>query len=331
MLAREYKETLQRSILDVLWRKWSQLGVLGYSESKSNGAVTDPEALLIFSAAFCRYDQRLYDLIADWLMRYGSLINLVRLKSLLRKTEYSDSASLGYWAELCVRQGQTRWKSIAKLLCPPPVESPMAMFTTPLAEESVYIGLPDETALRFGFLRTPYSKSNKVLNTIPQTDATLLLTLRGHYGVCSRAEVMLMIALSGGCSMQKIVQLSGYTWPTVTELIEELRISGVVTVVNIGNKAPCYVLSEAAKWKRFYNIDTACFPLWSNIFDALGMLWKTVFNPRLEGLSEFTFRGELARIWQTKLQALLLQAEYLPLRDADIGSPDGVAKLVACL
>ena len=63
MSATEYKKALLDAILSLLWRQWTGLGVLGYGQPLHNDTFADPEALLITSAKFARYDQRLYDLL----------------------------------------------------------------------------------------------------------------------------------------------------------------------------------------------------------------------------------------------------------------------------
>lgn len=97
MSVNKFKSDLLDSILELLWRQWTQLGVAGAVNSKDDW-VLDPEALLIFSAHFARYDQRLYDLVIDWLQCNGESINLPRLKALLKRFDHADRKSLGFIA-----------------------------------------------------------------------------------------------------------------------------------------------------------------------------------------------------------------------------------------
>ena len=50
-------------MLELLWRQWGRLGVLGSVGGNGTRMVLDPEALLVFTAWFGRNDQRLY---AGW-------------------------------------------------------------------------------------------------------------------------------------------------------------------------------------------------------------------------------------------------------------------------
>ncbi len=79
-----FSEDLRRSVVDLLWRQWSALGVAGQFAPGGVAAV-DPEALLLVSTVFARHDARLFDEIADWLQQNGDWINLLRMARLQRE------------------------------------------------------------------------------------------------------------------------------------------------------------------------------------------------------------------------------------------------------
>ena len=91
----KFKQELLNAILELLWKQWTQLGVAGTVNSNDN-FVLDPEALLIFSAHFGRFDQRLYNLVIDWLQCNGESINLPRLKALMKRVPHADRKSIGF-------------------------------------------------------------------------------------------------------------------------------------------------------------------------------------------------------------------------------------------
>ena len=70
MSVNKFKQELLNAILELLWKQWTLLGVAGQINAHDN-FVLDPEALLIFSAHFAKFDQRLYDLVIDWLQCNG--------------------------------------------------------------------------------------------------------------------------------------------------------------------------------------------------------------------------------------------------------------------
>ena len=114
MSAKEYKNSFFDAVLSLLWQHWSLLGVPGQISAKENEFVLDPEALLLFSTEYARYDQRLYDQILDWLQMHSSLINIQRLKALNTKCKFKNTASLGYMAAVVAETEPTRWAKPAK-------------------------------------------------------------------------------------------------------------------------------------------------------------------------------------------------------------------------
>ena len=82
MSVNEFKIRLFRAILDLLWRQWSSLGIPGQIAGNGRDYVIDPEMLLLFSARFCRFEPRLYDLVTEWLQINESRINLSRKDAL---------------------------------------------------------------------------------------------------------------------------------------------------------------------------------------------------------------------------------------------------------
>ncbi len=119
-------EDLRRSVVDLLWRQWSALGVAGHVVQGGNAAV-DPEALVLFSTVFARHDARLFDEVADWLQQNGDWINLLRMARLQREHELGDVTVLGALAEhLTQSSSHAKWKAFAKK--PPQVDQPALLF-----------------------------------------------------------------------------------------------------------------------------------------------------------------------------------------------------------
>ena len=56
MSVREFRDEYFNALLDLVWRQWTRLGISGHIASDNSPYVVDPEALLLFSSSFCRYD-----------------------------------------------------------------------------------------------------------------------------------------------------------------------------------------------------------------------------------------------------------------------------------
>ena len=84
MLQKDFRDIFLDNILGFLWRQWSAIGVLGEARAREPWVI-DPEALLVFTLETGRYDPRLFDEVMDWLVTNGHLIDMQRLRGILRK------------------------------------------------------------------------------------------------------------------------------------------------------------------------------------------------------------------------------------------------------
>lgn len=307
MSAIEYKETLLDAILGLLWRQWAGLGILGYEQPLRNDSFVDPEALLIASAGFARYDQRLYDVMADWLLKYGRLVNPTRLKALLGKTKSADVASLSYLATLCLQAGDKRWGRLAERRPAGEIDKPVPLFYQQDGTPLSYCPERDEIALRCGFLRNTFIPQNKCLQQLPESNTTLLLRCRALFGVSSRADVILQLLFTPS-SIQRLVDFSGFARTSVREVLDELEIAHAVSPVGTGMRNAAYVLANAAEMNQMLQVEPPCHPVhWSNVYNAIAQFWNFVSNPILSKLSDETICGEMKLLFRNELQHRLIR------------------------
>ena len=314
MSANEFKCNLYHAVIDLLWRQWTLLGIAGQVNTKNNGMVLDPEALLIFSAGFCRYDQRLYDLLPDWMCRYGSLINIQRLRALHETAAWKDTNSLGFLTALMAEFEKGRWKKSAFEFRTSIPATPISMFLDWQNDEPLYIPKPDALALHYGFLRSEYFPSGKVASNLPGGVSTLLLRMRALFGVSARAETLLILLDRGVCRIQEIADSSGFAWKSVQDVLGELCSGEFVSAISGEKRGKHYTLKSPEKFKRLLEIDRCHFPDWQKLYDALGILWDTLSNPLLAGVSEVTFQREIERSFEERLQSYFLHFRLDSLR-----------------
>ena len=312
MSAQEYKKQIFEAVENLLWKQWTALGIPGHIAALNSNTVLDPEALLVFSAGFARYDQRLYDLILDWLQVHSSQINIQRLKALHAKSEWKDSASLGYMSAVAAKTNPIRWKKPAMDYLPDDTSSPVALFLDEDGEPERYIPRQDEQALKYGFLRNVrIDDAQKMSAFLPKTTATLLLRMRGFLGISARAETLLVLLTSPRCKVQDIVDRSGFTWKSIQDVLGELTSGGFVSSVDGVSRGKLYDLPEPDSIRKLFGIRQGClFPNWLCIYDAIGLLWQTVSNPRLSEVSEETFSHELDSLYVDRLRRKLLKSGH---------------------
>ena len=285
MSVSKFKQELLDSILTLLWKQWTQLGVAGAVNTLDN-FILDPEALLIFSAHFARFDQRLYDLIIDWLQCNGESINLARLKALLKRFTNADRKSLGF---IAASVNPKKWQPLAESLLPEDTGVEVMFFG------NEFVPTPDETALRYGFKRNQYLKSNKVVPFSTKGNAALLLRLRGAFGMSARAEAVLAMLNKEFCRIQDVADIGGFSWKSASDVLDELCTSGIAVTLDKSKRGHTYFLKNTVAMKTLFEVSTVKFPDWLTIFDMLSVVWHCISNPRLSDVSERTATGELQR------------------------------------
>ena len=291
MSVRKFKSDLLDSILELLWRQWTQLGVAGAVNSKDDW-VLDPEALLIFSAHFARYDQRLYDLVIDWLQCNGESINLPRLKALLKRFDHADRKSLGF---IAASVKSKKWQPLAKSLLPKDSGVETMFFG------NEFVPKPDEMALRYGLKRNQYVQSNKVMPFASTDNASLLLRLRGAFGMSARAEAILTMLNKEFCRIQDVADAGGFSWKAASDVLDELCTSGIAVTLDKNKRGRTYFLKDSNTMHKLFEIETVKFPDWLTIFDMLSVVWHCISNPRLAEVSERTAVGEIQREFAEKV------------------------------
>lgn len=290
-------EALRRSIVDLLWRQWSALGVAGHAVQGGNVAV-DPEALLLFSTVFARHDARLFDEIADWLRQNGGWINLLRMTRLQREHELGDVTVLGGLAEHLARSSShAKWKVLAKT--PPQGAPPASLFPhlpTP--------GRADEIFRRRGWLRTPLELRGLSKTPRPNHPASFLLKLRALFGMQSRAEVLAWLLAHESGHPAQIARETGYFRGSVQNVLNELELSGHVYATRDGREKRFIAPREHWRFLLTWSPNgTAEFPQWAPwavLFALIRRFHDLIASPAFAGHS-------------ADLQAIELNRELSPL------------------
>jgi len=314
MSVQEYKQHLFEAIQNMLWRHWSALGLPGHIHVSESESILDPESLLLFSSIFARYDQRLYDLILDWIQTHSSQINIQRLKTLYSKVECKDTASLGYIASIAAETDPARWRKPSHDYALLDASTPLTLFRKSDNTPEDFIPKFDFLARQYGFLRNPRKKTGKITSRSPQNTASLLLRMRGILGVSARAETILILLTSNICKIQNIVERSGFCWKSIQEVLEELIASNFVSSINGISKGKQYYLSNPDKILLFFDIHTPIFAAWPNIYDAIGLLWQCCSNHSLADVSEETFQNELKTLYLEKIQPKIITSYHPALQ-----------------
>ncbi len=314
MSAIEFRNRYFNALLDLVWRQWINLGVSGQMATSNFRYVYDPEMLLIFSAWFCRYEPRLYDLIIDWLRNNGAFINISRLKSLMKKVPWVDPASLGFMFRCAGESGDRRWKKLADELIPSESVSQQTLFLTIDGEANDFLKNKDENALQYGYLRSPYLASKKTTLFSSTAKGAFLLQLRGAFGLSARAEAILALLNKDVCKIQDIADISCFSWKSIQDVMAELCASSLVASQGGEKRGRYYFIKDPQAFLAVWGKENADFPDWKSVFNALAVVWQTVSNPKLAKLSEATFHSEIKRAFEDQIADSLLNAGISSLK-----------------
>jgi hypothetical protein len=290
----EFKATVLKGLLDVLWRQWSALGVAGQSTPEES-RVIDPEPLLLLSLTVCRYDARLFDEILDWLTVNGAFMNVQRLKSLEKQLDFQCKAQLSAVSELLGKKSShaLKWKNLATSHT---LETAEPLF---YMKDGTPLPLSTEHAPEFkvhGLLRGPLKLRGYSQPFPTHGMASLLLRLRALLGVNARCELLCLLGSAEEIHPSDIASQTGYFPRTAQNALAEMAHSGVVEVRS-SNREKMYWLQPGLldNLLRPNGTPTAWIN-WSPLFRALELLWLGLIDPKRQNLDPLLLASEFRRM-----------------------------------
>lgn len=301
------KSELRDPLLRLLWRQWSALGVPG--QLAGAGAMIDPEALVLVSSAFARYDARLFDEMFDWLGTNGKWINVLRLTRLQKEHALGDASILAALAEhLTEDSANLKWKVLLKAK---PAKVQSALFP-----HLAVLGGTDEKFARWGWLRPPVERRG--LSRSPRLDqpSTFVLKLRALFGRQSRAEVLAWLLSHEAGHPAQVARETGYFRGSVQNVLNELELSGHVQASRRAREK--YFSAAKTPWRfllTWTDDPEAEFPRWlpwARLFSLVQRVHDVVERPGFEGYSEDLQAIELNRVMEP-VAARLREESYAPV------------------
>jgi hypothetical protein len=300
------KSELRDPLLQLLWRQWSALGVSG--QLASGRAMIDPEALVLVSSAFARYDARLFDEMFDWLRTNGTWINVLRLTRLQKEHALGDASILAALAEhLTEDSANLKWKVLLKA---EPAKGLSALFP-----HLAVLGRMDEKFARWGWQRPPVERRG--LSREPRTDqpSTFLVKLRALFGRQSRAEVLGWLLSHEAGHPAQVARETGYFRGSVQNVLNELELSGHVQASRRGREK--HFSAAKAQWHfllTWTDDPAAEFPRWlpwAGLFSLVRRVHDVAERPGFKAYSEDLQAIELNRAMEP-VAARLREENYAP-------------------
>jgi hypothetical protein len=309
----EFKKNILDTILDLLWRQWTAIGVSGYGNAEES-KVVDPEALLLLTLTVARYDARLFDEVLDWLEVNGDYLNVQRLQNLVKQFDFQAKAELSAVAELLGQRSSValKWKKLATKYSQDG-ESPLFYMKDgrPMPSSNDC----DEIFHRHGLLRPPVKNRGLSLPFPKEGMPTLLLRLRALLGVNLRCEILCLLGSVDEIHPSLIAKLIGQNPRSTQNALAEMVRSGVVQV-RTSAREKIYSLSMGTLDAL---LRPSGFTPWMSsvpLFRALEILWLGVSDPKRQALDPLMLASEWRRMAE-EIRVLLGDAGMgQPLRES---------------
>jgi hypothetical protein len=278
---------LLEAALQLLWRQWSALGVAGVVRDDGN-EIIDPEALLLITTVFSRYEARLFDEVLDWLRLNGNRLNLQRLRNLHEAWPAADLNVLGAMADvLGGRSSLHKWAALDSTKRQPPDSPAQSLFTSAQGMPMPVFGKPDADFARHGLLRATPKLRGMSRAPSPDTPANFLFKLRALFGLSARADILAWLLSTESGHPAEIARRTGWFSKTVQVTLNEMEFSGHVRSRRAQRKKYFWVQREEWRFLLTWQ-DAGSFPRWVNwapIFSAVTTVFTALSLPGIEDQS----------------------------------------------
>lgn len=296
-LLTDLKSNFLEAILRFLWRQWTVLGVPGYSVGDDSWCI-DPEALLLFSLPFARYDARLFDEILNWLVQYGDYINIQRLNRIQKEEFPSLPQLLSAVAAVQTSGGKkTKWSRQASVS--PGRNKMQNLFFSNDGLPISHFGVTDPIFAHYGFLRSPWQPGKYIqpIQIIKHTG--LIFKLRALFGVNARADIILYLLTHDTGHPRKIARECYFFQKTVQDALVDMSKSGIISVLPQRKEKHYRLIQD--HWFQLLQISKAG-PTWINwplLFSALQKIWLEISSPEFFMSDELLLSSELRQLMKS--------------------------------
>jgi hypothetical protein len=269
------RERFRELVLDFLWRQWGAVGVAG--SGRGNDAwIIDPEALLLVTSTFGRFEPRLFDEVLGWLNTNSQVINLQRLQN-LSEAFGQRSVLNGMAAHLARRSINGKWRTLLRNVEP-------ATAAELLFPDVPVVGEPDSLFAGQGWRRGPVKLRQLSQSPNPDQVTSLLFKLRSLFGVQARAEVMAFLLANESGHPAEMADRLAYFPRTIQSTLNDMERSGHVLSGRSGREKRFWLKRDEWRFLITWQAPQREFPSWidwASRFTALEAVWKFLNNAEL--------------------------------------------------
>lgn len=264
-------DRLLQSALDLLWAQWTAIGVACARASRAS--IVDPEALVVATAEFGRWDARLFDEMLDWLVVNAARVDLVRLKRLIASAPADTRRLVAAIADfVATREGRRPWRVLvsqsetAAEIGEPPGTA--ALFVT--ASGRGTWGDLDEIFLTYGFERNAPVLRGMSQAPDAASPACLRFRARGLTGVGARAEVFTYLWTHEWGHGRLIAERALYAKTVVARHLSDLSAAKLASRRESGRQ----VLYRLEPGLAALGQSTAAYVDWASTLRGVALIWR---------------------------------------------------------
>lgn len=277
-------------MVDLLWHQWSSIGVAGYARP-DDPRIIDPEALILATTRYGRYDSRLMDESMDWLMKFGNRISVQRLQGLHKNWPgVADVRVLAAIAEvLSGNVAHRKWRTWMQEPAPP--SKPEPLFTSIEGKQAASPEKSDPIFARHGLIRGAFEFRGMSETSDYERPQNLIFTLRALLGVNARAEIMGWLLTHESGHPAAIARSTGYFSKSIQQILNEMTDSGQVSSIRIGREKH-FSISHRQRWQALIYPAAESpdsFPRWIDwmpLFSVVAHFAETIGKPGFDEASE---------------------------------------------
>ena len=278
------KDKIVESVLPVLWEQWQSIGVSTHVEQSLDYTI-DPEALILFSSEFARYDGRLFQEMLDWLHINGKSINIQRLLNIRKAYPLGNAQVMRSIAQILTEYSSSfnKWKKITT----------HKEFTTdfdtatdkakePLFHSQSNLAIPvniedcEPSFLRYGLVTSAFELRQHSKTPKSSSSPNLVFKLRSLFGCNSKAEILAWLLTHPSGHPAQIANEVHYFNKSVQDTLNQMSASGLVSSRRTEREK--HFSLDHAHWNTFLTNDKTDWHHWAARFATVSIFTETLTN-----------------------------------------------------
>jgi DNA-binding MarR family transcriptional regulator len=270
---KNFRDELQDSLLTLLWQQWCVCGVQGNARETAPWCI-DPEILILLTCSIGRREPRMFDEMLDLLKSMQGIVNLQRLKTIVRTGSFGGKSVLPAVAGYLDKILKTKIWTNAIKKDPESAASPAPLFFFKDGRVMESFGKTDPIFEENGILCGPIVLRGLVGPFDLRHPACMLLRLRSFLGATSRSGICLYLCThpnSQGENPSRIAKETGHAQRAVQNSLVSMSKSGYITRREHARDTLYAIRPEM---KRALTQDLKAEPLWCNWITIGGLLEK---------------------------------------------------------